>query len=85
MTLKEYLYNRLSHIQQVGGTFGWEEHDTLLQELEEEGLVIGRWTGGLEYEPRPVWQISDKGRKALSEYHQSKQTFKEILINGTSD
>jgi len=68
MDLKDYHYSRLKHMRDGFGVYGWEECDDTLQDLEELGYVHGSWFGSLDMEPRPVWQITRAGEKALNDH-----------------
>jgi hypothetical protein len=66
-------YILLRHIHTVCGIYGWEgweQHNNagLLDDLEGWGLIKGSWFGSIEDDPRPHWQLSSAGEKALAAY-----------------
>jgi hypothetical protein len=45
--------------------FGWENFDLTEMELEVLGLIRGEWTGSIEHPARPMWAVTELGRKVL--------------------
>ncbi len=64
--LKEYHFNLLRHIKNSFGIYGWESYTDTIRELEELGLIIGKWIGTIELPPRPHWTITSLGEKLIS-------------------
>lgn len=49
----------------------------ILRELEEEGLVKGKWIGDTSKKTMRVYQITSKGREA---YNKQKETHKDLFV-----
>jgi hypothetical protein len=45
--------------------FGWENFNLTEIELESWGLIRGEWTGDIKYQARPMWSVTELGRKVL--------------------
>lgn len=70
-------YNALKHIGSGMLLFGWENFSDIDQDLNDWGCLIGSWMGDLKHPARPMWELSEFGKKLLKVLEEkfSNETF----------